>query len=44
MKNTFNLLIDKTQPPQCWPVYFLSAVVGIIPIIVIANAFLPLSH
>lgn len=39
MQNTLNLIIDKTQPPKCWPVYFVFAAAGIIPLIVIFQCF-----
>lgn len=38
MQNTLDLIIDKTQPSKAWPVYFISAAVGIIPLIVIFDS------
>ena len=37
MQNTCNLIIDKTPLTPGWPVYFVSAVAGIIPLIVICQ-------
>lgn len=35
MLNTLDSIIDKTEQPKVWPIYLLSAALGIIPLIVI---------